>query len=329
MAKIVVIGDCSLDAFLGIDEASVHARVSREERELSFKYGDKIPVESLSFLPGGNAANIAVGFSRLGLETAIITTIGTDELSEKIVKTFKKEKVGTSLLQKENGPSNFSASLNFAGERTLFTYHAKREYQLPQVPKTDWVYLTSMGEGWQKAYGEVCDFIKNARLSDGQEKVNLAFNPGSHQLEGDPGLLTKVLSLTTILFINKKEGQKILGEEISSPKEILVKLKKLGPKIVSLTDGANGSWAIMDEGGVFSLGIFPCKIIERTGAGDAYSAGFLGGLISGVVIEEAMRWGAVNAASVIEKVGAQTGLLTRGEIETKLKENLEFLTKAL
>lgn len=317
MPKVIVIGDSSVDAFLGIHEASVHARVNRETRELSFKYGDKIPVENLSFLPGGNAANVAVGFSRLGLETAIITTIGTDELSEKIIKTFKKEKIETNLLQKENGPSNFSVSLNFAGERTLFTYHAKREYQLPQIPKADWVYLTSMGDRWQKAYEGVCDFVK-------KEKVKLAFNPGSHQLEGDAGLLAEVLSLATVLFINKKEGQEILGEEVDSPEEILTKLKKRGPKIISLTDGANGSWAITDEGKVFSLGIFPCKIIERTGAGDAYSAGFLGGLISGLEVDEAMRWGAVNAASVIEKVGAQTGLLTVEEIKKRLKGSREF-----
>lgn len=311
---IITIGDCSLDAFLEIHEASLHAKLHREEGELSFKFGDKIPVESFHFLVGGNAANTAVSFSRLGLQAAIITTIGADELSEKIVKTLKKEGVETGFIQKEPGTSsNFSVSINFQGERTLFTYHLKRKNKPLEIPEVSWIYLTSLGEYWQEAYEKTCQFVK-------EKKIKLAFAPGSHQLEGDPRLLKEVLSLTTILFVNKEEAIKISDRGNEDIKKLLAILQKLGAKIVSITDGVNGSWTILEDGKILNLGIFPCNIVEKTGAGDAYAGGFLAAFIYGLPISTAMAWGAINAASVIEKVGAQTGLLTREEIEKKLKE---------
>lgn len=320
---IVAIGDCSIDTFLEIHEASTHAKLDRENKELSFKYGDKIPIENLSFLTGGNAANTAVSFSRLGLKTGIITTIGVDELSEKINNTLRKEGVEANFIQKEIGTSsNFSVSINFQGERTLFSYHLKREHEIGEIPQTQWAYLTSLGDYWQKAYEEVCRFIKT-------NNIKLAFSPGSHQMEGEPTLLKEVLLLTTILFVNRDEAQKIVTNETDDVKKLLTELKALGPKIVSITDGINGSWAILEDGRLLSLSILPCNIIERTGAGDAYSSGFLGAFILGLPASTAMTWGAVNAASVIEKVGAQTGLLTREEIEEKLKENPEFMAKEI
>lgn len=318
---IVTIGDCSIDAFLDIHEASLHCKLNREECELCFKYGDKIPIDNLSFLVGGNAANTSVALTRLGMSIAILTTIGIDEISQKIINTLKRETVETGFIQKEpSTSSNFAVSINFQGERTLFTYHVKREHKLLELPLTSWVYLTSLGEYWQKAYEQVCAFIKN-------NDVKLIFSPGSYQIEGDPTLLKEVLSLTTILFINKQEGQKIVGEELEDVSKLLAQLKGLGPKIVSITDSVNGSWAILEDGKVLHLGIFPCNIIERTGAGDAYASGFLSAFFYGLPVSTAMVWGAINAASVIEKVGAQTGLLTREQIEKRLKENPDFQAK--
>ena len=59
-------------------------------------------------------------------------------------------------------------------------------------------------------------------------------------------------------------------------------------------------------------------VIERTGAGDAYSTGFLAGLLFGKDVTEAMRWGSANATSVIGKIGAQPGLLTKKQMHDVL-----------
>jgi len=62
----------------------------------------------------------------------------------------------------------------------------------------------------------------------------------------------------------------------------------------------------------------PCTMVEKTGAGDAYAAGFLGALLLGKSVEEALQWGAAESASVIEHVGAQPGLLTMNGLKHRL-----------
>jgi len=87
-----------------------------------------------------------------------------------------------------------------------------------------------------------------------------------------------------------------------------------------ITDGENGSFATDQNGEVFTHGSIKTTIVEKTGAGDAYSSGFMAAILHGLSIKHAMRWGTLNAASVMEKVGAQNGLLTKEDMENKLKE---------
>jgi ribokinase len=86
-----------------------------------------------------------------------------------------------------------------------------------------------------------------------------------------------------------------------------------------ITDGKNGSFAIDQKGEIFKKDSNPSKIVERTGAGDAYSTGFLAAILHGLTIRDAMSWGAINAASVIEQIGAQKGLLRKEEMEERIK----------
>ena len=65
--------------------------------------------------------------------------------------------------------------------------------------------------------------------------------------------------------------------------------------------------------------IIKVEVVEKTGAGDAYTAGFLAATLNNQPIEEAMHWGALDSASVIQKTGAEDGLLTKLELEEKLK----------
>ncbi len=66
-----------------------------------------------------------------------------------------------------------------------------------------------------------------------------------------------------------------------------------------------------------------------TGAGDAYATGLLVGLFRGNRLSEAMRWGAANGAAVVERIGAQTGLLTYGQMQEKLKENSKIIAREI
>ena len=72
---------------------------------------------------------------------------------------------------------------------------------------------------------------------------------------------------------------------------------------------------------------FDVPVVERTGCGDSYSTGFICALASGYDISTAMRWGTINAAFVLQKIGAQEGLLKKNELLRILKDNPQFKTE--
>jgi len=304
----VCVGNAKIDTFLTLHEANTHLRLIKETNELCLKFGEKVPVDKAEILLGGNAANVSVGTSRLGLNTAIVAEIGKDEFAQKIINALRSENVDTSnIIQTEGQQSSFSTIINYKGERTIFTEHVKRLHNFNfENISAKWVYLTSLGEEWQDAYSKTVDFVKKTQCL-------LAFNPGTLQVKSGKSNLDQVLSSTDVLFVNREEAEDLLDFEHGQKnvENLIMDLQKLGPKIVVITDGTNGSIAIDDKGEIFKKNIVEAPVIERTGAGDAYSSGFLSALLNNKSIDEAMEWGTKNSASVIGKVGATAGLLRK------------------
>lgn len=333
MFDVVAIGNAMIDMFMAVEEDNVFSRIDDSEHMLCFRFGEKIHVESCRFLLGGNACNTVVGLTRLGTQAALCAEIGSDEFAQKIREGLEKENVGlTYLMQTSGALSSFAVSISYHHERTLFVDHVKRMHNFPLATvTTKWVYLTSLGVEWKEVYKNVLSLVE-------KNNICMALSPGTHQFE-EEGLLSikNALQYTEILFTNREEAIRIVNskkqivnrETMEDIKELLVQLQKMGPKVVSITDGDNGSYGIDKTGMVWSLEKFSCKLVEKTGAGDAYASGFLAAYMDGKDVEEAMRWGAVNAASVIEHIGAQEGLLTKERIQERLESHKEFAAKEL
>ncbi len=311
---VVCVGNAKIDTFLTLHEANDHLRFAEDSNELCIKFGEKVTVDKTEILLGGNAANVAVGISRLGLNAGLIAEIGDDEFAQKIINSLSQEKVDTSNIKSVAGQqSSFSTIINFKGERTIFSEHVKRPHDFAfENITTKWVYLTSLGEEWKNAYEKTLDFVSKTNAL-------LAFNPGTLQISAGLTSIKNVLQITEVLFVNKEEGEALLmiNDKEVTINDLLNKLKELGPKIVVITDGENGSFAIDANGIVSKKEIIETQVIEKTGAGDAYSSGFLSGLINDKPISDCMDWGTKNSASVIGKVGAQAGLLHKNGLEEK------------
>jgi len=319
---LLTIGDATVDVFMTPIETETVCEMDQKECKICFSYGDKIPVKNLEFTIGGNAANNAVGTSRLGVKDAIVLTLGDDTIGNLIVERLIQERVGTSFVSRQKAAeSNYSTIINYSGERTIFTYHAPRSYEFPvQLPKAPWVYLTSMGESYRPFYNHLLDWLK------ANPEIKLAFNPGTWQIRAGATEVGGVLVRAEILYVNRKEAEKYVGmtDSHGKEKELLTAVAKLGPKMVVVTDGPEGSY-IYDcpQNKFLKAGIYPQDCIERTGAGDAFGAGFLAALIKGKSIEEAILWGTVNSASVISFVGAQKGLIKEAEMENWIAQARE------
>lgn len=323
MFDLISIGDAVIDTFIPLIDAEIED--SKNEKMLCLRYGDKIPVGPSTSLVAGNAANNAIGASRLGLATAIYLHVGSDANGEKIKNKLKDEKVDPRyIIVEKEMPSNHHVVLDFKGERTILVYHQPWEYNLPDLEKSKWVYFTSLSPSFTKSnlVNQLTQYIErtNARL---------LFNPGTFQIKEGIKKNPRLLSLTEIFIVNLEEAKIILGYDEADtviPRELLKKILDLGPRKVIITDGENGSYGA-DAEDYYQLDVFPARIVEMTGAGDAFATGVLSGLFYGKILPEAMRWGAVNGAAVIEQIGPQAGLLTYKEMQKKLKENSNILAK--
>lgn len=299
---VVAVGSAALDLFLRIDPSNPHFKYNEETKELSMHLGDKVVLDSAEFLPGGNANNVSVGVKRLGFQTALVAQVGDDEFGDKVINNLKKEGVDVSLVLRGKEGTSVSIVLNYKNDRTIFSEKPERDHDFSfNNLTTKWVYLTSLGEKWEPAYQKVFDFVS-------QNAINLAFNPGVTQVDRGIGSISYILPKTDILFLNKEEAEALVGKK--DIKELLFELRNLGAKTVVITDGENGSYAVSEGRDVISEKAYGADVVSKTGAGDAYSSGFLAAILKGLSVRDAMKWGSKNAASVLGKIGAQTGLLS-------------------
>lgn len=323
MLDIISIGDATLDTFVKINDASVMCTLEKETCMLCLNYADKIPIVRLDQKVAGNAANVAVGASRLGLRSGLYSMIGSDDTGKKILRTMKREKVSPKYLKLDQGkPSNFSVVLTYKGERTILVYHNKRRYKLPSLEPVRWIYYTSVAPGYEKLESQIVQFVKKTCPT-----ARLAFNPGTHQLRKGLANMRDVLRICTVLFLNKEEAWQLVGRT-DTMRDLLRKLKELGPQFVVVTDGKNGSFASNGNAG-WTMPIFPAEVVEKTGAGDSFATGVVAALAYGHPIEEALRWGTANSTGVIQKIGPQTGLLTLPEMKKMLKKYARIKPKHL
>ncbi len=309
---VISVGDATLDVFVDLIEASVHCNLRQEECQLCLSYADKIPVEKVQRVIGGNAANNAVGSSRLGLKSAFYSIVGNDDTGRQIMATVKREDVSTEYVQIDRKQeSNYSVVLNYKAERTILVYHIDRKYKLPKLKPAKWIYLTSMGKNH-------LDLHEELRKHVAKTGTRLGFNPGTHQLKQGLEKLRPLLEITDVLFVNKEEAKRIVGE-VTDMRDLLAAVRRIGPKTVVITDGDKGSYA-HDGSAFWKCGVTDTAVVERTGAGDAFGTAFLAALQHGKDIPEALRWGTMNSASVITKVGPQAGLLTKSQMTAWLRK---------
>lgn len=328
MYDLISIGDCVVDTFIPLEDAKILNDGGQEM--LAMRFGDKIPVGPATSLVAGNAANNAVGGSRLSLKAAIYTHVGDkdeEEYDQRIVAKFKQEKIDTRYINHDkNLPSNHHIVLNFKGERTILIYHQPWQYKLPDFDKAKRVYFTSLGPTFTKSniVGELVNYLERTG-------AKLHYNPGTFQIKSGVKKYPRLLLLTEVFIVNMEEAKLILGFEETDKadiKKLLKGLLDLGTKRVIITDGSDGSYGY--EGDKFyHIRVFPAKLLEMTGSGDAYATGVLAALFYGKDLKEAMRWGSANGASVVEQIGPQAGLLTYSQMQEKLKLNSKIVAEEI
>lgn len=315
----LAVGDVTTDAFIRIKDASVHCEYDHNNYRLCMNFGAKIPYESTEIINAvGNSPNTAVAAARLGLSSAVICDIGIDKIGEDTIKNLSKNKVKIKYIKKHKGfKTNYHYVLWYKNDRTILVKHEEFPYKFPKIPEPKWIYLSSLADHSLPYHDEIKKYLEL------HPSVKLAFQPGTFQIKMGYESMSFFYKRAEVFFCNVEEAQKILKTEKKDDdvKNLLEKIKNLGPKIVSITDGPNGAYTY-DGKEMLKIQSYPNPKLpfERTGAGDAYSSTFTCALILGKTVSEALSWGPINSMSVIQQVGSQKGLLNMAELEKYLKK---------
>ncbi len=316
----VAIGDITVDAFIELSERD--ARVTTDEKtgrkKLEMNFGEKLPYKDVTIVNAvGNSPNAAVSAHRLGLRSALVTNLGHDRNGTDCLTQLRKEGVDTDFVKVHEGKNtNYHYVLRLGAERTILIKHEEYPYVLPNFatpPK--YLYFSSIGENGVKLHHDVAEYLR------AHPETKLAFQPGTFQIRLGAKELKDLYELTEIFFCNKEEAQEILDTEERDIPTLLRGMRELGPKIPVITDGPNGAFALDLEGVVWFMPMYPDpkEPVSRTGAGDAFASTFTSAIILGMDVGTALAWGPINSMSVVQQIGAQTGLLTREKLLEYLK----------
>ncbi|MBU2639250.1 MAG: carbohydrate kinase family protein [Nanoarchaeota archaeon] len=287
MFDVVTVGSNVVDLF-------VTTELKEKGKYILVPSGDKLLINDFRVDIGGGGTNTAVGFSRLGLKTGYLGIIGNDGNGDRVLECLKKEKVH--FLGKREGNNGVSVILDSKNHnRTVLTYKSVND-NVVNYPKfnTKWLYFSSMmGKSLETQ-------IKLARELISKNLVKIAFNPSSYLIKKKIKSVKTLLKMSSILVLNKEESL-MLAKNIEG-------LRKLGPRIVVVTN-QNKSIEAYDGRIKYKLKPHKIKVIERTGAGDAFASGFTAGIIRELGMEKSLKLGLKNSESVLRHYGAKNNLL--------------------
>ena len=316
----VAIGDTVVDAFIELskDEADVSIDLDTGRKTLTMKFGEKIPYENVTVVNAvGNSPNAAVSAHRLGLQSALISSVGHDRYGTDCLQALREEGVHTDYVKVHEGKlTNYHYVLRYGPERTILIKHEKFPYALPhfEVPPR-YIYFSSIGEHGLPHHFEIAQYVKE------HPETKLVFQPGTFQIKLGAEKLKEVYEATEIFFCNKEEAQLILNTGEQSMSKLLRAFKDLGPKLPVITDGPMGAYVIDENDQAWHMPMYPdpADPVDRTGAGDAFASTFTSAIALGLPPEQALAWGPINSMSVVQHIGAQKGLLTREQLLDYLK----------
>lgn len=304
MYDVISIGAAVVDIFVKSDS------VVDDGIYQKFAASSKNEINSSLICSGGGATNSAVTFSRFGLNTALISLLGSDHLSNYVIDDLQKDKISTDfLIRPKSETTDFSVIfVDKVGGRSVFTNRGTTSLSVDEIPwdkisQTKWFYITSL-EGNLDLLETIIGFAR-------ENNIKIAINPGNREIEKSQRLLS-LIKHCDYLLLNRTESEN-LSKALTKSASFWKFYFDLCP-IVAITDGRDGAH-ILTKDEHLSSPILNVKPIDETGAGDAFGSASLSSIILGNDLQTSLEWGIKNSASVVSKMGAKNGILKISEIK--------------
>ncbi len=262
---------------------------------------EEIAISKLEIHQGGSAANVAVGIKRLGYPSGLIGKVGEDIFGDFLLEGLKKEKVDIAYLKKVGGRSGLVfVGVNPKGERILYADQGpllgREDIPEDYISKAKFLHLTSLiGE-------ETIEAFKFASETAFKARVKVSLDPGMIFAEKGLSSLRDILRHCFLIMPNEIEARILTQREGEEAAKIL---HSFGAEIVIITQGEKGCFLSFD-GSFKHIPACRMKVLDSTGAGDSFAAGFIVGLLRGMGPEGAARFANLVAGLSVEKEGART-----------------------
>jgi ribokinase len=261
---------------------------------------------------GGSAANTMVGLARLGCKVGFVGKIADDHEGQLQVECFQKEGVDTDgIIHSPKGKSGVCLGfVDKKGQRALYINPGVndniefREINAPYVTDTQFLHLSSfVGEKSFRAQKKLMSLLP--------DNVKVTFDPGSLYAQKGISAIEPIIQNSFVMMPNTIELQLLTGE--TSIPEGAQKLIDMGVQIVAVKMGDKGCYVTNGEE---KNTIQPYKVnaVDTTGAGDAFDAGFLYGLIQNKSLTDCGKLGNFVGSRCVTRMGARDGLPKREEL---------------
>ena len=311
---VITFGSASQDIFVNLKNLS-------KAKRICFELGQKVDIDNIIVKSGGGGTNAAATFSLQGLKTAFWGTIGRDWAGGIVLEDIDRFKIEPNFIEiQDKMPTNYSVILSEQAKgRTILVYRGASNLALQNFGKplkTKWFYLAPLAGQMVKLTQQIINFAK-------QHKIKIAINPSKEQLDWarhHPGYFQNI----DVLLLNLEEASYFTGLSLKNEKEIIKKLKTTTKGIIVITKGSQGSIVLTNKH-IYHAGILNTPVIDRTGAGDSFGAGFVCGLIKYNDVVAAIQLATANSASCLTKWGAKEGLLKKGQVYKKIKVTKEVI----
>jgi len=295
-----------------IAKSSQVKKVKLKDKQLfSLDYGSKIEAEFIDTTFGGSAHNVAFGLAVLGRKTGIIGCVGEDEFGKSVLTELEQAGVNTDGIQFFNKPTGKSIVLmGEDNERSIIIYRGANDFIDEKKVSQEYinlfrcfVFTSVMGEKSLAALDKAVKIANRGGL------ITIA-NPSTSMIRKNKKQLLQLLSKCRIAIMNEEEAQSLTEKKM--PKS-LEAIKNLGPDTVVVTQGSKGCMA-MHGSHVYQQKSFKTKVVDTTGAGDAFTAGFIHSMLRKDSMEYALKFASACASLNIKNIGAVKNFPTENDI---------------
>ena len=309
MPKIIVIGSATRDIFIDAENL-------KKGKNLCFPFGEKTEIRKARFFSGGGGINAATAFALQGLKTGFCGIVGQDLIGAEIIRELKEKGIDTGLLKiKKDKATDLGMIFHTNKERTIILSHGasrsldQKDIDLKKLKNTDWIYLAPL---WGKSGNLTENLVSFAK----KNKIKTALNPSLDQLSLRG--ISRIINQADVLILNSREASFLTKIKPFQEKSVIHKIASLTKAIVIITKGKNGALAF-DNKFLHKVPAQKTKVIDATGAGDSFGSGFVAGLIKENNMEKALILAMSNAVANIKVIGANQGLLKKGQSLLKIK----------